>query len=481
MVIIPVYNVSEYLRDCLDSVINQTFGDIEIICVNDGSTDDSPKILDEYVQKDKRVKRVNKSNGGQSSARNAGLKIAKGKYIGFVDSDDFIEPDTIECAVNNMGGADIVIYGTNIFGDAMMDRREDDEEYYRIKFSGYVELDDHIRNNTDVSVWNKLYRKDIIDRYEISFPEGIFYEDYAFCWMYFFCCMNAYYSTDKKYNYRRREGSTMDKTFEGSFKAADHLSSLEMVFDFALKNGMNEKYSGNFIPMFLNCFWFAYSNSDSKNRKKVLKRSTAMLKKMNLGGDYVIDSLRRGIYSNIDGVDPPFYQKAVRELFRKIIDKFGINGSENVTLRSSSLQNPFDYSERVATTRWVQDHEWSSGVDRWKTNFDSSKNWIDWGHPDGILGGKDVTFEKFHNLIMPGHRFRFFISFRGMDPMIVFGEMNRNERVVWGTIIYDGTDVILVSVEIKPENKSIHIRGYSISRYSDCSEDCRLVKIEMTV
>lgn len=267
-VIVPVYNVSEYLRECLDSVINQTFENIEIICVNDGSTDDSPKILDEYVMKDKRIKRIDKSNGGLSSARNAGLKVAKGKYIDFVDSDDFIEPDTIERAVSNIGGADVVFYGTNVFGDAMMDRRKDDEEYYRIKFSGYVELSDHMRNNTDVSAWNKLYRKDIIDRYDITFPEGMLFEDYSFYWRYVFCCKNAFYMPDKKYNYRRREGSIMSMTFEGSSKAMDHLLALEIIFDFALKNNMTEKQETNFTPMFLNCFWFAYGNSNKKTRRK---------------------------------------------------------------------------------------------------------------------------------------------------------------------------------------------------------------------
>ncbi len=91
-----------------------------------------------------------------------------------------------------------------------------------------------------------------------------------------------------------------------------------------------------------------------------------------------------------------------------------------------------------------------------------------------------MTFEDFHSLVMPGHKFRFFVSFQGMDPMIIFGEKNSNDRAVWGTTIYDGTDVIHVSVEVRLEDKSIRVRGYSISRYSDCSEDCRLMKIEMT-
>lgn len=480
-VIVPVYNVSEYLRECLDSIINQTFKDIEIICVNDGSTDDSPKILDEYVAKDKRIIRIDKPNGGLSSARNAGLKIAKGKYINFLDSDDFIDPDTIECAIKNIDGADIVFYGTNVFGDAMMDRREEDDEYYRIKFSGYVKLDDYVRNNTDVSAWNKLYRKDIIHKYDITFPEGMLFEDYSFYWRYVFCCRNAYYLQEKKHNYRRREGSIMSETFEGSSKAMDHLYAIDLVFDFLLKNNMREKYSDNLVPMFINCFWFAYGNSNSKNKKKVLKRSTAMLKKMELGGDHLIDSLRNGAYTNIKEIDPPLYQKAFSELFRIFVNKFGISGSDGVIWKSTSLPDPFDYSDRVATTRWVHDHEWSSGVDRWRTTLDSSKNWMDWGFPGGISGDSNIVLKDFQGLLMPGHKFRFFVSFRNMDPMIIFGEMNRNERFVWGTTVYDGDDVISISVDVKPEEKSLFIKGYNISRSVDCSEECKVMKIEMTV
>jgi glycosyltransferase involved in cell wall biosynthesis len=93
-IVIPVYNVEKYLRQCLDSVVNQTLKDIEIICVNDGSTDNSLQILEEYANKDDRIKIINKDNGGLSSARNAGLEIATGVYIGFVDSDDYIEIET---------------------------------------------------------------------------------------------------------------------------------------------------------------------------------------------------------------------------------------------------------------------------------------------------------------------------------------------------------------------------------------------------
>ena len=95
-IIIPIYNVEQYLRQCLDSVINQTYKNLEIILVDDGSTDNSGKICDEYAVKDNRIKVIHKENGGVSSARNAGIDIAKGEYIGFVDSDDYIEKDMYE-------------------------------------------------------------------------------------------------------------------------------------------------------------------------------------------------------------------------------------------------------------------------------------------------------------------------------------------------------------------------------------------------
>ena len=106
-VIIPVYNVEKYLRQCLDSVINQTLEDIEIICVNDGSTDKSREILNEYAYKDSRIVVIHKENGGLASARNEGLKHVTGKYCHFLDSDDYIEKKLYEYAVKIFENFDI--------------------------------------------------------------------------------------------------------------------------------------------------------------------------------------------------------------------------------------------------------------------------------------------------------------------------------------------------------------------------------------
>ena len=99
-IVIPVYNIGKYLGTCLDSLINQTFEDFEAICVNDGSKDDSLKILEEYSKKDSRIKIITQENGGSGSARNNGLSLAQGKYVQFLDGDDYFEPEMLEKLFN---------------------------------------------------------------------------------------------------------------------------------------------------------------------------------------------------------------------------------------------------------------------------------------------------------------------------------------------------------------------------------------------
>ena len=156
-VIVPVYNVEKYISKCLDSLVNQTLKDIEIIVVNDGSPDNSQKIIDEYVKKyPDKVKSYIKENGGQGSARNYGIELSTGEYIGFVDSDDFVELDMFEKMYNKakQDNSDIVICGSyNV-----------SEDYSK------KEIDVFVNNyNTDLenaifgkmTVWNKIYKRNI--------------------------------------------------------------------------------------------------------------------------------------------------------------------------------------------------------------------------------------------------------------------------------------------------------------------------------
>ena len=180
-VIIPVYNVEKYLRRCLDSVINQTFRDMEIICVNDGSTDSSAEILEEYKSRDKRIILLNQENMGQGNARNVGLKIAKGEYISFIDSDDWIDSDFFEKLYEAAKK-----YNADVACAEIKRPHANGKISNKLRFWKEDVLHTHIEkyavNNMprQCYVWNKIYRKSEIDRQNLSFKEGVLFEDISF-------------------------------------------------------------------------------------------------------------------------------------------------------------------------------------------------------------------------------------------------------------------------------------------------------------
>lgn len=179
-VIIPVYNVEKYLARCLDSVINQTLKDIEIICVNDGSTDNSAQILEEYAQKDNRVKVVEQVNGGLSSARNTGMKYVTGEFLGFVDSDDFVEKDFYEKLYNAAKSENAEIACAGIIRE---NRRKSKEP---VKFDKLTvchhlqEKFDMVKAPEHCYVWNKIYLTGKVKALGLFFIKGLIYEDMPF-------------------------------------------------------------------------------------------------------------------------------------------------------------------------------------------------------------------------------------------------------------------------------------------------------------
>ncbi len=168
--IIPVYNTVKYLRRCLESAVSQTYENMEIICVDDGSTDGSEKIVDEFAARDGRVIAVHQENRGESNARNTGLRIASGDYIGFMDCDDWIEPDMYECLVRELeeAGADMAIAGFyrefEETGKARIQVRNektvDPKAFDGEMLLRYLYERDSYR--TFAYIWDKLYRKEIV-------------------------------------------------------------------------------------------------------------------------------------------------------------------------------------------------------------------------------------------------------------------------------------------------------------------------------
>lgn len=215
-IIVPVYNVEKYLRSCLDSIVKQTYSDMEIICINDGSTDSSLEILKEYANKDFRIIVIDKINEGQSSARNVGLKIATGDFCYFIDSDDSIELETIEYLVSKMSSNDVdcvihnaVCLNENDSYSKKMSRLSQQwfDEFCKPEGVYNVPLD--IKNNIPCVAWNKLYKMSIIREFDCKFIKGLVNEDEAFLWEYLIHCRNYYHSNKCLYKYLRRRNSTM--------------------------------------------------------------------------------------------------------------------------------------------------------------------------------------------------------------------------------------------------------------------------------
>ena len=271
-IIIPVYNVEKYLHKCLDSVINQTLKEIEIIVVNDGSKDNSQNIIDDYASKDSRIISLIKKNGGQGSARNYGLKHAKGEFVTFVDSDDYVDFKMCEELYNNAkkNNSDLV------FSDCMCV----DENY------NYLILD----NNTNLEANNlkkkflisqfgpcfKLIKLDILKKNKLFFPNIRAYEDISIVPAWILFSNNISYLDKKLYYYFIRQGSTM-KQIVYNKKLEDIFISLELLFDSFLKNDKLETYNSElewiYIENLLHAASLRFFKFDNykKNLDKIIK------------------------------------------------------------------------------------------------------------------------------------------------------------------------------------------------------------------
>lgn len=197
-VIVPVYNVEKYLRKCLDSIINQTYNDWELILVDDGSKDASREICDEYSQNDSRIKVFHKPNGGVSSARNIGIENACGEWIAFVDADDWLDPQYLLSLVN-VKGAEMIVCGYKVDEDIIHDITRDDF----VIDTQNCDYSQNYFNETFFFPWRRLYRRDIVQKYSIRFEEKLkLSEDTCFICEYLLYCNKIAYIKDSYYHHR---------------------------------------------------------------------------------------------------------------------------------------------------------------------------------------------------------------------------------------------------------------------------------------
>lgn len=214
-VIVPIYNISEYVDACVTSIIHQTYSNIEIVLVDDGSTDISGALCDKWGKKDKRIRVIHKPNGGLSDARNAGLEVATGKYICFVDGDDTVEPDLLSTTIPYLErGYDLVRFRYMYHGTTQKAsfqtvppefKFQDQTDICRFVMGYYLTY------KVNYEVWSGIYKADIIQSNHLRFVDNkkIFAEDVCFFLYYIPYCRNIKVLENQLYNYTRRDNSIM--------------------------------------------------------------------------------------------------------------------------------------------------------------------------------------------------------------------------------------------------------------------------------
>lgn len=209
-IIIPIYNVEDYLNKCIDSIIYQTYSDWELILVDDGSFDSSPAICDSYATCDSRIRVIHKINEGVSKARNIGIEIAQGEYIVFCDADDYVDPNYLKQFLKNNKNADLVItgyyfdtnnivYSYKIYQEAYCKNLEEIKKHFflqNLKSNGYP--------------WGKFYKHEIIKSNHLRFNEHLqINEDHLFVFQYLLCCKTIYITPSKDYHYTVFRGNNI--------------------------------------------------------------------------------------------------------------------------------------------------------------------------------------------------------------------------------------------------------------------------------
>lgn len=227
-VIVPVYNTQDYLRECVDSILNQSLSDIELILVDDGSTDFSTDIIYEYVERyPEKVRAISLDNGGQGRARNFGIDIAKGEFLSFIDSDDYLEKDALlhlyEAAVRE--NADVAVCD--------MEKRYDDgtREYVKAALQ-----DDPLASAGSAS--NKIFRRSAVG--DIRFPVGLWYEDFSFSAKMLLKSKATVFVKEALYIYRCGQSSTMNNN--NARKNLDIIEIMRDIRDFAHAGGYKDGY-----------------------------------------------------------------------------------------------------------------------------------------------------------------------------------------------------------------------------------------------
>lgn len=290
-VIVPVYNVEEYVEKCIQSIINQTFKNIEIILINDASTDNSYEIIKKYIGYDNIIIINNERNIGLSETRNKGIRIARGKYVSFIDSDDFIEKDFLYFLYKSINETNSDICVSSIIHWYC----EDGKSKYinKMLYDDLHTIDNEtairdflLRKNIYNYACNKLYKRDLFLNNNIYFPKDRCYEDAYTMYKLLYNSNKICFSKKVTYFYVQRPGSIMKQSF--SQKDMDYIWAVDELEKFLKENNLFNKLQQEYYAY--------YSNSYCSRLKKIFLSKKVKKEKENLY--YLIDSLSKN-YKNI--------------------------------------------------------------------------------------------------------------------------------------------------------------------------------------
>lgn len=310
-VIVPIYNVEKYLERCIESIIKQTYKNLEIILVDDGSNDFSGKICDKYSKKDRRIKVIHKKNEGLSEARNSGLEIARGEYIGFVDSDDYIETNMYEYLLSllKINNADISVCGFQKVWDDIKSRKEEntiiENNNIVLKSKDAIEyiVDDQILKSY---AWNKLYKRSLF--IDIKYPKGLKMEDVATTYKLIYKSKIVVIGKESKYYYTQRKGSILN-----SKKSQYYIDYFNVFYErFLFLRSKNFEFDNLYISM-INFILSLYLIKDKEvaefRKKKEIKKKLQYIieecnkKRININLKLIVRCkillINEKIYSNI--------------------------------------------------------------------------------------------------------------------------------------------------------------------------------------
>lgn len=287
-IIVPCYNAEDYLNRCLDSLVRQTYQNIEIICINDGSKDTTLSILQSYANEDSRVHILTSENMGPAHARNMGLKYANGQFLMFCDSDDWYSNEMCEKMHVTLlkENTDLVVCGSKIHSETNNKKLCDIKtDAVRVRMIGHRILDNKMRKYVNVFLWNKIFKNEIVKKMVISFPEGCEYDDCSFVQQYI-CAIKKYYGIEEKlYEHVVRDNSITDLEHknERPNRRFEHIATYQHTLNFLIRNGLQYSRASYFLYVFfwnVKFFdWQFFVNKDEKktallHMKKILKKYT---------------------------------------------------------------------------------------------------------------------------------------------------------------------------------------------------------------